>query len=542
LICTGVVCFGILGCVAYTGPLPQNIFGHDLFALLDGGWRWQWGIVPHADYYSPMGALSYLLVFLGISASGSLADALPTAVWLFGLCLLPFLLYVTFTRMVPLVAALACVAVLAAAVAPHQLRFGSEAWSYAGIYNRWGYALLSLALLTIAVTPFNQTIWKEIGDGGITGACIALLVCLKISYGCVAIAVFGVCTIINRRSLKFYIASVVAMATWAVVFGFLIHWAFVSFSHDMLLAFRARDGLGLGAVFHSMTFLYDPLFKMVLLVGLSYLSASIFLGAAATSRLLKGLQWGSCCAICAIIILMTNSPLGSLPESPVLVLGALLLGSWIVEDGANKAVVGAPSHSSVRSTITLITGLVVLSLLVPVTGRNLAGLLRAAAFKHRGKHLAANEMFQTGPLRGIQILGYGGDPPLPTSYIGKLQDGLDLLRETGNLNTPVITFDFTNPFNVARGVRPCRGGPPAWQLGFLYSAKVAPRIEQVFDGATGVMVPKQFGDGNQANLEVLMQHYGFYLQEHFRAAGESPQWQLFVPKSAILAPEGVPSR
>jgi hypothetical protein len=46
------VCLTVIACTWYTGAVPQMVFGHDLFALLEGGWKWNWGILPHHDYYS----------------------------------------------------------------------------------------------------------------------------------------------------------------------------------------------------------------------------------------------------------------------------------------------------------------------------------------------------------------------------------------------------------------------------------------------------------------------------------------------------------
>src|SRR3954447_19151484 len=84
-----------------TGMLPQLIFGHDLFALLDGAWKWKWGSIPHLDYYSPVGLLTYAIIALGLKVSGNIHDAMPAAVALFALFLLPPLLFASFTRMRP---------------------------------------------------------------------------------------------------------------------------------------------------------------------------------------------------------------------------------------------------------------------------------------------------------------------------------------------------------------------------------------------------------------------------------------------------------
>jgi hypothetical protein len=165
-----------------------------------------------------------------------------------------------------------------------------------------------------------------------------------------------------------------------------------------------------------------------------------------------------------------------------------------------------------------------------VTLRNIQSVLYARELKDKGATLPKDQTLQSGALKGLEISALGGDPLLPTSYVGKIQDGLDLLARTGNSAKPVLSLDFSNPFNVARGVRPPDGSTLAWQLGFLYSASVAPDVGQVFNGTEVVMIPKKFGDGDQQSLAILKQHYGSYMDEHFKAAGESSQWYVLERK------------
>src|SRR3712207_1943074 len=85
------VCLALLMIAAswWSAPLPQVVFGHDLICALDGAWKWHWNVRPHVDYYSPSGPLSYLLVDSGLHLSGSLVMAMPTAICLVALLLLP---------------------------------------------------------------------------------------------------------------------------------------------------------------------------------------------------------------------------------------------------------------------------------------------------------------------------------------------------------------------------------------------------------------------------------------------------------------------
>ena len=142
-------------------------------------------------------------------------------------------------------------------------------------------------------------------------------------------------------------------------------------------------------------------------------------------------------------------------------------------------------------------------------------------------YIPPNQLFQAGGLRGLQIIGFGGDHNLPTPYVGKVQDGLELLKRTGNSKKAVASFDFTNPFNLARSVKPPGGSTLGWDLGMIFSATSAPDADQVFRGAEVVMVPKNHGGGDPRNLDVIGRLYGTYLNDHYKLAGESQQWLLY---------------
>ena len=136
----GAVCasLGLLAAFIYGAPVPQLLFGHDLILILDGAWKWNSGIVPHVDYYSPLGFLTFALVGWGAKIGGSLANAVPGAICLVALLALPVCCYATFARMRPWLAAVATVALMASAIAVHQLKFENSALTYSTIYNRWG--------------------------------------------------------------------------------------------------------------------------------------------------------------------------------------------------------------------------------------------------------------------------------------------------------------------------------------------------------------------------------------------------------------------
>ena len=61
--CLLFLCFTTI----YIGAVPTNIFGHDIFFLLDNSWRVVNGQRPHLDYTSAWGSLTFVIFALGLT-------------------------------------------------------------------------------------------------------------------------------------------------------------------------------------------------------------------------------------------------------------------------------------------------------------------------------------------------------------------------------------------------------------------------------------------------------------------------------------------
>ncbi|HEX8532568.1 MAG TPA: hypothetical protein VF662_00205 [Allosphingosinicella sp.] len=528
LLFAALQCALLIGTTWWTGAVPQMVFGHDVMVLLDGAWKLKWGITPHSDFYSPFGVLTFLVIAVGIDLTGSLVHAIPAATCIVALFALPLALYASFSRLHPLIALAATIVLIATAVAPHELRFGSDVWSYAAIYNRWAYPLFGIAMLIMAVRPSEPAGWKDWADGLIVGSCTLLLIFLKISYGLLAVALIVGFAPIRLRGRRYWFGVLVSGLAWLLAFGFLLDWGFGHLLQDMRIAAGARHGLG---PIELLRWGWSLRAELVAMSGLALIwcATGSTVGRAALLRRVIECGWVfGAFAGSAAAILMTNSPLGHLSETPIAELGALVLLGGIVRDLRET---GAEAVGPVRPKVLALAGIgLALVVVLPMTGRNVVGVAEAAAAKRAGTTLSPAERFTSGPLEGLQISAFGGDPPLPTTYVGKVMDGLRLLQRTGNAGRTVAALDFANPFNVVRGVQPSETAPTCWQLGFLFSPQSAPPAERVFNGRDVIMVPKRFGDGDQRNLTVMQQLYGSYFSRHYRLAGESEQWRLFVPK------------
>ncbi len=527
---------------------------------------------------------------------------MPVAVALFALCILPVCLYVTFARMRPILALLSTIVLLATALAPHPPRVVPEHLSYAMIYNRWGYCVFLLPLFTIAVPPINSAKWKDLLDGIIAGAFLAICIFLKINYGLLLVSAvvgfpivpfllrirYGV-ALTSLRKPAFYGALLGSAILLTCFFGSLIKWDFGAFVYDMRLLAHARWALGIHGFLRAAFFLWPSLCIFITLAALGSAALTLHKGKSAVDTLTRVLPIAVAYAFYETAIVMSNSVEGDLREFPVLAIGSFLILNeliqgweniqlcqkpyfikrhhriwfwigaelpfltmcvWIRFSGWREAEMGqnifilivlllmplcfmaitGDAFKSLRSKVLTAGGyLLALLIAVPATARNMDGLLIAHSYRTNGTKLPADEVFQSGDLNGLQIQGSEGSDFVST-YVIKVADGLQLINQTGNSTKSVAAFDFTDPFNVIRGVKPPAGFPLAWHLHFVFSATAAPDEHQVFNGAEVVMFPKQFGTDDKDTLPMIDHLYGAYLRDRYKLAGESRQWSLWVQK------------
>ena len=69
----------IAGIAALTGAIHARLYGHDIFFLLDNGWRALHGQRVHVDFSSGWGPLTFLLVAAGLAVSGGSVAAVSYA-------------------------------------------------------------------------------------------------------------------------------------------------------------------------------------------------------------------------------------------------------------------------------------------------------------------------------------------------------------------------------------------------------------------------------------------------------------------------------
>lgn len=172
-----VLAYGALPWLA--GGLYLDNHEGDSYHFLDILLRMEAGQVPHIDFVTPLGVLTFLPIVLLMQAGFSAGAATILAQLGVACLLLPFVVYVCTTRLTRGVALMFGLFTLGLVLA---LSYGSAG---SGVtvsmhYNRWAWSI-SFVILALAMIPAMRA-ERPLLDGGIIGLLAGLLLLLKITY------------------------------------------------------------------------------------------------------------------------------------------------------------------------------------------------------------------------------------------------------------------------------------------------------------------------------------------------------------------------
>ncbi len=506
----------ICGTTAFIGAVPTRLFGHDIFILLDNGWRVVNGQHPHIDYTSAWGPLTFLIVGLGLNISDYSADGVGYGNALFGLLVGLWCYRVSRGRFEEFPRLLLCLFMVTLIVAPYVLGTSSFESSHAMTYNRYGYALLGIIMLE-AFQPIEdprQETEKYLG-GISSGVAAGLALFLKASY--------------FFASLPLILASIVFFG-WhrsrilGLIFGFsLILFILLAYLRFDIRAMVGDLQMAAGARSQSLSF---NEFKRIALNNISYLLIVISLGIAGNMKTeeekpiavdIRIVLLGILVFFIDICIRCTNAQWG---ELPLVAIFALLT--------VNKAVTYFRKNQLQNRAFALPYSLAVLglggSLFLPLFSHDLLGLTYGALSK---VHAYSPPVRFTEPRLASLLLYDGADPKsngrMYTTYVN---DGIALLKKVSKPEETILTMDMANPFPYALGRKPPLGGIAAVAYKFTLDDIHRPSDENYFGNTDIVMVPKRHA------LDDIC-YDGFYriyepaLHQRFKLVAESEWWYLF---------------
>lgn len=440
LLAVTVLGLGLLLAIFGRGLTFTAIFLNDSFVFFDGIHRLAAGQVPHADFSTPAGALSYYLPYLGFRITGGYAGAVEAASLILALAVVPVSALILWGRAgaalsVLLLGVIACVIVV-----PIVPGWTVPDYSHAMHYNRWSWGLL-LALCSLALSPDKARL--PAGAVGLLGALLLVaLFFVKITYFVFA-GLFLVALLVypdaRRRSATLALAAAAIMIglVWLAMPGLV-----AGYLEDILLALRssqAKRGSYLDiaqANRQSLMFLALAVYAALLKRDLGWrdhLLAALVL-ASGLAILDQNFQFTFIVTLpAAFAILATNR--GAVTEA------ARLANSVILSAGFLMVLPFAQDWAGT-----------VLRYASPVEPGEFAKL-DVAGFD--GLHVTDRAITHRLTLEKIDVSGMtAGDylvSDLPASaltereYLAALEDAVRLVEAAGARGAPILTLDFTNP-------------------------------------------------------------------------------------------------
>jgi hypothetical protein len=530
----------LAGLVLRAGTMVQTNSLHDVLIFLDGAWKVLHGVRPHADFYTPLGPLNYVLPALAMTVYGPDAFAISLAnLALCAACVLGAW-FVLKSRLTPL----HCLVLLSFAALEmlrcRQLFRNYDSIGYAMLYNRQCYAILILAMTILLLPRYAPTRRGQWQDAVAVGVLLGLAAFIKISYVVAAMPLLAVgCMSLDWRWTLRRLAGV-AVGGLAVALPILIYLRFdlLSIYRDLAMGYRARLGgmSVLGAIGE-----HTGMPEMLLVYCLAMWAATQM----PSARLLKILCTVGAIWLAQELIIATNAEefvFGVRTDVPLLLAAIVIPLELLHRRWAAQAAGPRPSGRR-RLAAYCLAGLLGATLLgytmvLEVRSLCFACTLHNEAVTRSGRFrspslgsLVGAEVGRASPIllkwdrSGAAAIG----PGTFGTFADKVNDGLDLLESLGDPSARVQALGFTDPFPFAAR-RPPTASPSYWRAGVNVSEDARPAAERVFAGTDAVLLPKYVEYDLLGTQTLLLKMYGPYLREHFTKKAESLYWTLYVRK------------
>ena len=213
----------------------------DTSLLIDGAYRVSKGELPTTDFLTPFAQLIFVFASFGL-------NLFPQTMFGFnlGLIFLSLVLSLIGYRSISLsynfdnYYKIIFGTIFLILIFPKSMSYGFT-WSHVGIYNRFGYGILSIIVVTLTPFVFKKTFKKEPLIW--CGLLIACLFYLKITFFIVAL-LFLPLLIIFRVDKIYSLILISSILIFTFIFGGIIGWDFLSFYNDLkYLYYISTDGV-----------------------------------------------------------------------------------------------------------------------------------------------------------------------------------------------------------------------------------------------------------------------------------------------------------
>lgn len=492
-----------------TGPTHVKFFGHDTAFLLDGGWRVLQGLRPHNDFYSGFGPFVFLVVFLGMKITGTTSQALVYGNMFLFILLTLWGWYVARRRMRILNALLFSLLIGSMVVSTHFGHWYKDT-TFASLYNRYGWALLSIILIELFLSPKTKL---DLIIGGIsTGILFALLFFLKVTYFIFFLPLLFIAVLLGRRYPLWFLAVAAGAMSVILSMFFYLDSNFGPMIEEFILIAKIRGPLGFNK---RVAFEYVNNLLLLFII-INFMPV-------ARKQPLKYTRLKILFAILAIYISgVFIASFCGLSEMPILAVCAIIVFEYL----SQSLSIIKNSHNSahqLKNKRLLLSFFLLAILYSEVFLPNMASVVYSATWHlMKSGRIAAKQRFIVKPLSDLIILSGESDSYEDVTYVERINEGLSLLDRYRDESSRITVLDCTNPFSFGLLQRSPRGDALWWLLGGNFNERYFPPAQKVFREVTLVMIPKY--PELRRTTEALLRIYGFYLDKFFYKKAETPYW------------------
>jgi hypothetical protein len=518
---------GILGGLMYRVGFPViSVLPWDIAIQLDGAWRIVHGQIPSVNFRSVIPPMTLELSALGIVLGSPSATCIARGNLLLFLVLTPWAWIIARSRLSATYAFIFAALVGLLVVTPRPLGDKIAASSYAMLYNRQGWAILSVVLLSLLVPVLPDRKDRSIASGLGNGVLLALLSFSKLNFLAVGIAAIVLHALMARQAwIKLVLAVVVsylaAMLLLHAVFGL----SFTAYLNETVGIARVYVQGKLSDLVHIGLKNLDQLFIVAALTVLCFRETAPSGSRANTwtrSALLVSISF-----ICGSGLALTATSAQRI-DIPAIAMAGLICAEWL-----RRASIGKIDTCEPTSGLTYVfaSAILVPLLVGPLLGKDTAAILNAATLHAGHKAPVGTEGFHSATLRDFVIPSDRTvisdiAPSQPAAvYPAQVNDGIELLRRHVGDQARVLALDFSNPFPFALDLPPVRGGSTSWLLDASFSKSVYLAPEDVFGDADYVMIPRY--ERNSTTVLALRQIYAPYIVRNFRLVDRTEIWDLY---------------
>jgi hypothetical protein len=514
----------LCGAAAYVGAVRTHTCGHDIFVFLDGAWRVLSGQRPYADFYSPLGPLTYVVTAAGLALAGLNAEGIGYGAALFAAVTGTWGYRLALARMRPAPAALSGIFLVLLSCTPAPLGTGPSSLSHAMLYNRFGFALLALILVEVLGEPIRargRTPVQWLG-GLSTGVASVLLLFLKPSYFLVAVVLILAFAPTRRRGRRGWLG--LAVGTSAALLAALAYIGFDvgAFLADQSIVAAVRAGRVVAP--ETLAVAWRSQGDLLLMLLIAFFCTSWRGGGV---RLRFPAEWKWLAAAVAVfgagvLLMRTNAQDGGFPLSVVLVM--LMVGTM------GEAGVSHPAEQGEGVRLGR-AGCALGALLLLGANASLDAASLGWAVYEKIRPPQGTLAFLPAHLSGLLLYDLGG-PTYPLAYtngpryVRVVNDGIRLLRAQSDRGESVATLAPVNPFSFGLLMPPSPGGATVLTYGSEFDEQHRPEARRLFGQADIVMVPKRnlsLPEAYEASLRIYLPE----VQKMFTLAAESPDWWLY---------------